>query len=143
MATSESEFKSQFRKDLARAYPDAHVFTNNDMFRAGLPDFSVLWAGTFIGIEAKFIHELPKHNTSKCLKHEVTTSQIEFLRSARRTKNYSAILIGMPDVAVLMMELKHNYLLGEVLAAPRIERSKGAWQVGNFINLVITQERPL
>ena len=136
MATSESMFKSQFRKDLARHYHNAVVFTNNDMFTYGLPDFSVLWQARYFGVEAKFVDNLPKRGTSKCLKHEVSVPQVEFLKRARETGNHAVVLIGLPDVAVVMQEIKSNYTLDEVLQAMRFERTKGKWLVGGFLELV-------
>lgn len=136
MAQDESSFKLEFRRDLRKAYPDAFVFTNNDMFRAGIPDFSVLYRGAFYGIEGKFIKDLPKRTQTKCLHHGVTGNQIEFLSNARRTENYGAVLIGMPDVAALMLEIKNNYTLEELLQAPRFAKIRGHWQVTNFFDTI-------
>lgn len=137
MATSESEFKTQFRKDLSKAYPTALVFTNNDMFRAGLPDFSVLYQGSYFAIEGKFVSELPKRMDSKVLKHEVSGPQLSFLNKTRWTGNYAAIVVGMPDVAVLIKSLAFNNLsLRDILDAPRIERVRGVWQVKDFLERV-------
>ena len=136
MATDESGFKADFRKALKRHYPDAEVWTNNDMFRVGLPDFSVAWQGKFYAIEAKFISVMPKRKTSHCLKHEVSPAQVDFLKRIRETRNCAAVLIGMKDVAVVMPEIERNYSLEAVLQAPRIQRAGAQWDVPGFLELV-------
>lgn len=136
MATSEADFKSGFRGDLRRHYTGSLVWTNTDMFRVGLPDFSVSWNKGFWAVEAKFIKKLPKKPGSKCLNHEVSAMQCDFLKQNRVNGNGSAILIGMPDVAVVMSEIKENYTLEELMAARRVSRKCGAWNVTGFLEMV-------
>ena len=137
MATDESQFQSQFRKSLKAHYTDAVVWTNNDMFRIGLPDFSVAWHGKFFSIEAKFIRELPKRKASQALKHEVSPAQAEFMSKIRASGNCAGVLIGLKDVAVFMPEIKTNYTLEEVLAGHRISRIGSEWGVPGFLELVM------
>lgn len=136
MAVDEAGFKAEFKKDLMGFYPDALIWTNTDMFRAGLPDASALWNTFFFAMEFKFIRKLPKRKTSKCLGHEVTPGQLEFLQKTRSTGQYSCVIVGLQDVAVLMLDLKENYSLEEVLAAPRIERMGKFWNLKNFFDRV-------
>lgn len=136
MAVSEADFKAGFKKDLIKQYPEALIWTNTDMFRAGLPDASALWNAHFFAMELKFIRKLPTRQTSKCLTHEVSAGQLDFLRKTRENSQYSCVLIGLQDVAVLMLELKENYILQEILAAPRIERVGKGWDLRNFFNQV-------
>jgi hypothetical protein len=137
MATNESEFKTDFRNDLADHFKEkVLVWTNNDMYRVGLPDFSASYDGHLWAVEAKFIKNLPARGTSKTLDHEATATQLQFLRDVRKTGNFAAILIGLSNVAVVMLDLKANYTLDEVRAAPRILRAHGAWQVKEFFNII-------
>lgn len=136
MAVDEAGFKSGFKKNLIHYYPTALIWTNSDMFRAGLPDTSALWNACFFAMELKFIKTLPKRKGSKCLKHEVTAAQLDFLRRTRETGQYSCVVVGLQDVAVLMLDLKENYTLEEVLAAPRIERVGGEWKLAHFFDRV-------
>jgi hypothetical protein len=136
LATDESSFKASFRKDLQAAYAHSLVWTNNDMYRVGLPDFSAVYSGNYYGVEAKFIYKLPKRGTSKVLGHEVSEAQLLFLNKVRDSGGYGCVLVGLNDVAALMFELKSNYTLDELLAAPRIARDKGAWQVHGFFEQI-------
>ena len=132
MATSESDFKAGFKRDLIEAYPSALIWTNSDMFRAGLPDLSVSREQAFYAIELKFVGKLPKRGESKCLRHEVTPAQVEFLNKNIANGNYSCVLIGLKDVVAVMYECKQNYTLKEVLTATRVSRVKGRWVVDSF-----------
>lgn len=136
MATSESDFNSQIRKDLKFYYPNANIWNNSDKFRSGLPDTSVLQGGHFHALEGKFVRELPKRETSKCLTHEVTASQIEFINKTRVAGGYGVIVVGMADIAVWMKEIKPNYTLAELLAAPRINRIGRSWDLSTFLQAI-------
>lgn len=136
MAVDESGFKAGFKKDLMGFYPSALIWTNSDMFRAGLPDMSAMWDNCFFGMELKFIKTPPKRQTSMCLKHEVTPAQLEFLHKARANGGYSCVVIGMQDVAVFTMNLKENYTLDEVLNMTRINRLGKFWDLKFFFNSV-------
>jgi hypothetical protein len=129
MAQDESEFKAGFKKDLIAAYPTALIWTNSDMFRAGLPDLSALCSGSFYAMELKFIKKLPKRRSSKCLTHEVSPAQLEFLNKTRENGHYAAVIIGLKDVAVRMDKLQENYTLDEVLAASRFVRKGSNWDL--------------
>jgi hypothetical protein len=138
MAVDESSFKTSFRKSLKEHFgSEVMVWTNNDMFRIGLPDFSATFRGSFFAVEAKFIKELPKRGSSKVLTHEVSEAQLSFLRGIRETGCFSAVLIGLKDVAVVMLDLKSNYTRDEILAAPRIGRDRGQWQVQWFFSSIL------
>jgi hypothetical protein len=136
VATDEAGFKADFKKDLVEQFPTALIWTNTDMFRAGLPDMSALWSSFFFAMELKFIRKIPKRETSKCLTHEVSGPQLDFLNKTRTNDQYSCVLIGLQDVAVLMLELKSNYTLKEILSAPRIERVGGHWKVDNIFSMI-------
>jgi hypothetical protein len=132
MAVDEAGFKAGFKKDLISAYPGALVWTNTDMFRGGLPDVSAVYNTYFYAMELKFIRKLPKRPDSKCLTHEVSTVQLEFLKKVRENGQHSCVIIGLQDVAVYMLDLKENYTLREVLEAPRINRSGKNWDLNQF-----------
>lgn len=135
MATSEGEFKSEFKKDLRAEYPSAVMWTNTDLIRSGLPDISILPGRKgYFAIEAKFIKSLPKRSGSKALKHDVSVPQQNFLNDVIKTGNTAIVLIGMTDVACVMREIKQNYTLDELMKAPRIEKIKGHWQVKGFLD---------
>lgn len=135
MATNESEFKQEFKKDLGALYDGAHIWTSNDRVTSGLPDFFVLWAGIFVAIEAKFVNSLPKRKTSLVLsKHPVTPTQAGFLRKTNANGQYGIVLIGSPTAALVMREIKDNYTLEECLSAPRILKSGGQWQLKGFLD---------
>jgi hypothetical protein len=134
MAVSEGDFKSEFKRDLVGVYPNALVWTNTDLVRAGLPDFSVYHARLFAPIEAKFITALPKRKGSHVLKHEVSASQCTYLKAAQKNGAWGIVLIGTPDVAIYFEEIKNNYTLEECVRAPRIEKVAGKWQVKGFLD---------
>lgn len=134
MATTEAAFKTEFRKDLLREYPDAHIWTNTDLVSSGLPDFSVLYRMVFMAVEAKFVKALPKKATSNVLSHTVSESQKNFLEKTRYHGHAGIVLIGTPDAAAVMTEIKTNYTLAECLSAPRILKVNGHWQVKGFIH---------
>lgn len=101
MATNESDFKREFKKALAKFYGDkATIWTNNDMFRCGLPDFSAVYDSKFFAVEAKFVKAPPVRDTSKVLSHELTPIQAEFLSKVQKTGGHAVVLIGFPDIAV-------------------------------------------
>ena len=101
MATNESEFKKEFRDALEFSHgPTVHLWTNNDMFRSGLPDFSALHSGDYFAIEAKYVKSVPARPTSKVLSHELTATQASFLQRAQDTGGYGVVLIGFADIAV-------------------------------------------
>lgn len=134
MATNEANFKSGFKDSLVAHYKDAlHIWSPSDKFRSGISDMCLSFDGRFLGIEAKFIKSVPKKNETTVLSHEVSASQISFINGLIRTKNYGFVLIGMPDVAVVMSEIKANYTLEEIKRAPRILRVGGRWDVTNFL----------
>lgn len=136
MAVDEAGFKATLKKDLVITFPTALIWTNSDMFRSGLPDMSVLWNSFFFAMELKFIRKLPKQQNSKCLGHEVSEAQLDFLAKTRSNDQYSCVIVGLQDVAVIMLELKPNYTLREVLASPRIERVSGHWKVDNVFSTI-------
>ena len=101
MATNESDFKREFKKALSRCYGErATIWTNNDMFRCGLPDFSAVYEGKFYAVEAKFVKAPPVRDSSKVLAHELTPIQAEFLYKVQKSGGHSIVLIGFPDIAV-------------------------------------------
>lgn len=136
MATNESEFNTQVRKDLRDVVPNIHVWNNTDKFRFGLPDTSLVHEGCYYAIEGKFVFRLPKRATSKCLSHEVTATQQEFIRKVRLAGGYACILVGLKDVAAVMLDIKTNYTLDELLKAPRITRARGRWDVQPLLNII-------
>lgn len=134
MASNEAGFKAEFRESLLRHYGDGvHLWSPSDKFRSGIADMCISFNGKFLGVEYKFIKTVPKKPETTVLTHEVSKSQILFLDGLVRTKNHGIIVIGMPDVAVVMSEFKTNYTLQEVKAAPRILKVSGQWDVKNFI----------
>ena len=101
MATNESEFKTEFRRDLEREYGhSAQVWTSNDMFRAGIPDFNATWKSRYLSIEAKFVSKLPVRDLSLVLKHELSPLQYTHLKRIHDTGCHGVVLVGLPDIAV-------------------------------------------
>lgn len=134
MATNEAEFKTEFKKDLEAAYPDANVWTSTDLIRSGLPDFYIADAGLFVAVEAKFISKLPKRKTSNVLTHVVSGAQQKFLNDTKRNKFPGIVLIGSKDAALVFEDIKENYTLDECLNARRIKKINGVWQVKGFLD---------
>ena len=134
MATDEAGFKAEFKKDLKNAYPRSHIWTSTDLLRAGLPDFYILDSGLFVAVEAKFIKKLPKKKTSLVLEHTVSASQQKFLRDTKDAGSPGIVLIGSANAAIVFEEIKENYTVEEVLAARRIEKRNGVWQVKGFLD---------
>ena len=135
MATNEGDFKAEFKKDLNDAYPRAHIWTSTDLLRAGLPDFYILDGGLFVPVEAKFIKKLPKKKTSFVLSHTVSAAQQQFLRSSQAAGSPAIVLVGSSNAAVVFEEIKENYTVEEVLAARRVEKRNGVWQVKGFLDV--------
>lgn len=101
MATNESEFKSEFRKALEKHYGhEAEVWTSNDMFRSGLPDFNATWRSKYFSVEAKFVKKLPARDLSLVLKHELSAGQYQHLKRVYQTGCCGVVLVGLPDIAV-------------------------------------------
>lgn len=152
MATNEASFKQEFRKALEKHYGEmAKIWTNNDMFRCGLPDFSIHWKSTFFPVEAKFTVVVPKSIEKYLLKHEVSATQLLFMDGIIQTGGMPVILIGMPDTAVavpyimwpvcsetgkksknISME-KVSLIAGKGL---RFDKTNHGWQVGNFLERI-------
>lgn len=101
MAINESEFKSEFRKALEKTYGSlAEIWTSNDMFRAGIPDFNATWSGQYFSIEAKFVSRLPARDLSMVLKHKISPLQYRHLKRMKETGCHGIVLVGLPDIAV-------------------------------------------
>lgn len=133
MASTEASFKTEFRKSLVLEYGDGiFMWSPSDKFRSGISDLLISRSSGLLGVEFKFIKSIPARETTRVLTHEVSTPQISFIENLRRTGNNGVLVIGTPDVAVVMSDLKNNYTLAEVRAAPRIEKRSGVWQVKNF-----------
>lgn len=141
MPTSESQFKAEFRSDLS-----AHgfVWTNNDAFRHGLPDFCGIIDRLFVACEAKFVKELPKRKTSLLLKHEVTGAQAEFLQNIHDQGQHAFVAVGFLDTSLIIpwkhwgklgsggnitledaMHMRHYY------ECPKV---KGHWNIEKFLS---------
>lgn len=88
-----------------------------------------------MAVEAKFIAKLPKKKTSLVLSHTVSDAQQAFLNKTRKNGHPGIVLIGTPQAAVVMTEIKTNYTLEECMKAPRIEKVKGVWQVKGFVHV--------
>ena len=151
MATNESGFKKEFRDALEKSYGHAlTLWTNNDMFRCGLPDFSALYEGKFFAIEAKFVKEAPARDASKVLSHELTATQAAFLNRVETSEGYGVILIGFSDIAVAVPfsqwgALDHDpntnitlervkFLSGKNLSFPK---KNGIWDVSGFFMKIL------
>ena len=135
MAKDEADFKTEFRKDLQNEYPESNIWTNTDLFRGGLPDFCLLDRGLFVAVEAKFVKSLPKKASAKTLSHPVSPQQQEFLRKTQQAGSPGIVIIGSPQTAIILEEIKENYTLEEVLKARRINKENGVWQVKGFLDV--------
>jgi len=151
MATNESSFKKEFRDALDKCYgTSAHIWTNNDMFRCGLPDFSALYRSKYFAVEAKYVKEPPARETSKVLDHELTAIQATFLSKTQESGGYGIVLIGFSDIAVAVpfwewafrdripesnITLERVKLLsGRNLSFPK---RKGHWDVSNLFERIV------
>ena len=80
MASNESKFKADFKKDLKFFYdPAIHIWAASDKFIGGVPDLMCTWNTRFITMELKFVSKLPKRDRTPILKHPVTANQEQFL----------------------------------------------------------------
>lgn len=148
MAINEAEFKTEFRKDLEKCYgADAEVWTSNDMFRSGIPDFNATWRSKYFSIEAKFVTKLPIRDLSLVLKHEISPLQYKHLKRMRDTGCVGVVLVGLPDIAVaipiqslvptkkdtdIVTNIQLHYLRKLREDGFGFVRSKGHWNVAGF-----------
>lgn len=150
MAVNESGFKKEFKESLEREYGNSiALWTNNDMFRCGLPDFCVHYDGSLFAIEAKFVKEPPARPTSKVLNHELTLGQADFLKRIEATGGHGVVLIGFSDIAVAVpyWQWTDNHevpytnitlervrvLSGRNLSFPK---KNGKWSVSGFLTRI-------
>ena len=152
MANNESSFKSEFRKALEVQYGAlAEIWTSNDMFRCGIPDFNATWEGKYFSVEAKFVTKLPTKGCSKVLKHEVSALQYRHLKRMYTTGCFGIVLIGMSDIAVAVpvLDMTPNSLEPGSAANISLQnlhdmrdsglgfiKSKGHWQVKGFFEKI-------
>jgi len=100
---SEGVFKQKFRTGIEKAYGNAvHAWSISDKFLAGSPDLCFSWDSKFFGVEAKYASKLPVRESSKLLKHKVSTRQRRFLTRLIETGNRGIVLIGLSDLAVIV-----------------------------------------
>lgn len=147
MAKNESEFKTEFRKALEKHYgSSAEVWTSNDMFRAGIPDFNATWSGQYFSIEAKFVSKLPVRDLSWVLKHELSSLQYRHLKRIRDTGCHGVVLVGLTDIAVaipiqslipekdseIVTNIQLYYLKKLRDDGFGFAKSKGHWNVSGF-----------
>ena len=148
MATNESEFKTEFRDALEKHYGHkAEVWTSNDMFRAGIPDFNATWNSKYFSIEAKFVKKLPARDLSFVLKHELSAGQYSHLKRMYETGCYGTVLIGLTDIAVAipiqsLVPCKNNTEIVTNVQLHYLKKFKedgfgfikhnGRWQVAGF-----------
>ena len=148
MATNESEFKLEFRKSLEQEYGAlAQVWTSNDMFRAGIPDFNATWNSKYFSIEAKFVRKLPVRDLSLVLKHELSPLQYNHLKRINDTGCHGVVLVGLPDIAIaipiqsllpvktgsdIVTNIQLHFLKKLKEDGLGFVRSGGRWQVRGF-----------
>lgn len=148
MATNESDFKVEFRKALQKHYGHTtEVWTSNDMFRSGLPDFHATWNAKYFGIEAKYVTKLPARDLSLVLKHEISAGQYNHLKRIHETGCHGVILVGLPDIAVaipiqslvstktdsaIVTNIQLHYLKKFKEDGFGFVKVRGEWQVGGF-----------
>ena len=153
MATNESCFKKEFRDALENQFGEPlNLWTNNDMFRSGLPDFSALFCGRFFAIEAKYVKAPPARPESKVLSHELTAGQASFLRKTEASGGYGVVLIGFADVAVAVpfsqwgtydeipntnITLERVRFLSGGLFELSFPKKNGVWNVSTFFERII------
>lgn len=152
MANSESSFRREFKKDLEDHYKgNLKIWAHLDAARAGLPDWGSCFGGAYTPIESKFAKDVPARPTSKVLSHELTSGQNLFLRDIEVTSNCPAVLIGLPDIAVLVPYCywprdidgrgMPNITLNEVMKFKELgyafEKNRGTWQVAGFFEKLL------
>ncbi len=158
MATNESEFKTEFRKALLQTYGAlAEIWTSNDMFRAGLPDFNATWKGRYFSIEAKFVKKPPAKDVSLVLKHELSALQYQHLKRMHETGSVGVVLVGFPDIAVaipiqsiipenpgagIVTNIQLHYLKKLNESGFGFVKLRGKWQVDGFFEKLVEIESP-
>lgn len=132
---NEASAKKTFRDALHNWSSDLMTWTNTDAFRHGLPDFFIAYSGITMAVEAKFVTDIPKRGTSLVLNHEVSQSQIQFMKNFQKSGNKGVILIGLEDVFVYTTDFKKNYTKDELLVMPRIQKheTQSDWDLTGFI----------
>lgn len=97
----EAQFKQDFRLSLEKSYgDDTFIWPLSDRYNVGYPDTEAVWEKNFFAIEAKYVSQVPKRDSSKLLSHELTAKQSEHLFKVYRSGNKAIILVGMKDIAV-------------------------------------------
>jgi len=152
MSNDESSFKKEFRKALEEEYKsNLLIWTHTDSFRSGLPDIGAHMGGWYFPIEAKFISELPKRETTPVLKHELSASQASFLEKVKITGGHPIILIGLSDIALAIPFSKwprlgdkpcNNIGLSALFSLHRNDnytypKIRGKWQVNRFFEKIL------
>lgn len=162
MPHNESEFKAEFREDLQKAYAgDVKVWTVNDMFRSGLPDFNAVWEprsrhttyGVFVPIEAKFVKKLPARGSSLLPGVDLTGVQAKFLISMQYLSIPSLVLLGFENIAIACpfqlwprvesagaqvpaSNVTLNFVMELKEKGFSFEKHRDGWQVKRFFQIV-------
>lgn len=127
MATDESSFKIEFKKEFVRQMVNGcFTWSSSDRFASGIPDFFILIHGKFVAVEAKFVKTLPKRKTSYVLSHPVSAAQKAFLEKVKENGGTALVVIGTPQAFIIFDEIKLNYTLEECLKAKRFSKN-GCW----------------
>ena len=78
---TEGQFNAYLSKEIKRYSPRVHVIKVADKFTTGISDFIIWCNGRSMGLESKFIDDLPKRKSTKIFSHPFSGAQVTFLES--------------------------------------------------------------
>jgi hypothetical protein len=145
MANNEASFKAEFKRDLRHFYgKDLFMWSHTDWGQSGLPDMAIHENSVYLPIEVKFVMQPPARDASKVLKRELTVSQAEHLDHTNKTGGCAHVLVGFPDIAVLVpfvfwplgeLNVTYGFIkkLVEDHPALAFKKTKGQWNLNGFL----------
>lgn len=121
---TENELNAALSKYFRSKMPKLHPVKVADKVTLGVSDFLLFCAFTSVGLEVKFVKELPMRDTSKVLTHEFSGAQLTFLESIELTGNRGYGLIGVREwdqmILIPQENMQANFTLKELKNASTI-----------------------
>lgn len=134
---NENELNAALSKFLRKKMPKLHPVKVADKMTLGLSDFLIFCLATSVGLEVKFVKELPVRDSSKVLTHEFSGAQLTFLESLELTLNRGYGLIGVkPWNKMILIQREYlapNFTLHEFKNAHEFGT---IFELGDFDGLV-------
>lgn len=134
---NENDLNAALSKFMKREMPAIHTLKVADKITLGISDFLMFGPAPSVGIETKFIKELPVRDSSKALKHEFHGAQLTFLESLILSGNRGYGLIGIKEwdqmILIEREYLKANYIMGELRTASNFAT---IFRLGDFESLI-------